>query len=436
MKNKADLSQFEEQKNKIENIYNIKNSDDSEYKAFGLTEEVIRDISARKEEPEWMLDIRLKALETYNKLDLPTWGPDLSEIDLNKIATYVKPKTDMKANWNDVPEDIKNTFEKLGIPEAEREALAGVGAQYDSEIVYHSIKKELTEQGVIYTDFESAVREYPEIIKEYFSKCISIPYHKFIALHYAVWSGGSFVYVPKGVKVDIPLQSYFRLNAAGAVELYVKDGATLRYSTIENWSKNMMNLNTKKAIVGKNAKIEWVSGSFGSKVSMLYPMSFLNGENASSEFLGISFAGEGQNLDTGMKIVQNAPNTSAVVNSKSISKDGGICTFRSDIKVMPKATGAKLSVSCESLMLDNLSKSDTIPTSNVQTSDVEFSHEAKIGKISDQAIFYLMTRGISEEEAKAMIVRGFADPISKALPLEYAVEMNNLINLELEGSIG
>ena len=216
MKNKADLSQFEEQKNKIENIYNIKNSDDSEYKAYGLTEEVIRDISARKEEPEWMLDIRLKALETYNKLDLPTWGPDLSEIDLNKIATYVKPKTDMKENWNDVPEDIKNTFEKLGIPEAEREALAGVGAQYDSEIVYHSIKKELTEQGVIYTDFESAVREYPEIIKEYFSKCISIPYHKFIALHYAVWSGGSFVYVPKGVKVDIPLQSYFRLNAAGA----------------------------------------------------------------------------------------------------------------------------------------------------------------------------------------------------------------------------
>ena len=472
MKNKADLSQFEEQKNKIENIYNIKNSDDSEYKAFGLTEEVIRDISARKEEPEWMLDIRLKALETYNKLDLPTWGPDLSEIDLNKIATYVKPKTDMKANWNDVPEDIKNTFEKLGIPEAEREALSGVGAQYDSEIVYHSIKKELTEQGVIYTDFESAVREYPEIIKEYFSKCISIPYHKFIALHYAVWSGGSFVYVPKGVKVDIPLQSYFRLNAAGAgqfehtliiveedaylhfiegcsapkyselnlhagaVELYVKDGATLRYSTIENWSKNMMNLNTKKAIVGKNAKIEWVSGSFGSKVSMLYPMSFLNGENASSEFLGISFAGEGQNLDTGMKIVQNAPNTSAVVNSKSISKDGGICTFRSDVKVLPKATGAKLSISCESLMLDNISKSDTIPTSNVQTSDVEFSHEAKIGKISDQAIFYLMTRGLSEEEAKAMIVRGFADPISKALPLEYAVEMNNLINLELEGSIG
>ena len=472
MRKKTDLSQFDEQKNKIENIYNIKNVDNSEYKMFGLTEEVIREISEKKEEPEWMLNIRLKALETYNKLKLPTWGPDLTEINLDKIATYVKPNTNIKTDWKDVPEDIKNTFEKLGISEAERESLAGVGAQYDSEIVYHSIKQELTQQGVIYTDFETAVREYPEIIQEYFAKCLPISHHKFIALHYAIWSGGSFVYVPKGVKVDIPLQSYFRLNApgagqfehtliiveedaylhfiegcsapkyselnlhAGAVELYVKDGATLRYSTIENWSKNMMNLNTKKAIVGKNGKIEWVSGSFGSKVSMLYPMSFLNGENASSEFIGISFAGEGQNLDTGMKIVQNAPNTSAVVNSKSISKDGGICTFRSDIKVLPKAKGAKLSISCESLMLDSISKSDTLPTSNVQTSDVEFSHEAKIGKISDQTIFYLMTRGISEEEAKAMIVRGFADPISKALPLEYAVEMNNLINLELEGSIG
>lgn len=472
MRKKTDFSQFEEDTKKIENIYNIKNKDKSEYKLFGLNEEIIREISNKKNEPEWMLELRLKALDLYNKLEMPTWGPDLSMLNMEEIATYVKPGADLSSDWEDVPEDIKNTFEKLGIPKAERESLAGVGAQYDSEVVYHSIREDLIKQGVIYTDFENAVQEYPELVKEYFSKCLSLAYHKFIALHYAIWSGGSFVYVPKGVKVDIPLQSYFRLNAegagqfehtliiveedaylhfiegcsapkyskinlhAGAVELFVKKNSTLRYSTIENWSKNMLNLNTKKAIVEENSKIEWVSGSFGSKVSMLYPMSFLNGANAKSEFIGISFAGGGQNLDTGMKIIHNAPNTSSVVSSKSISKDGGICTFRSDIKVTKNGTNSKLSVSCESLMLDNLSKSDTIPVSNIQTNDVEFAHEAKIGKISDQAIFYLMTRGLSEEEAKAMIVRGFAEPISKALPLEYAVEMNNLINLELEGSIG
>ena len=463
-------------KTKIENfddnIYNIKNKDEYSYKTIGLTPEIIKEISNKKNEPEWMLDLRLKALEVYDKLPMPTWGPDLSELDMSKIATYVKPKTDMKKSWEDVPDDIKNTFDKLGIPDAEKTSLAGVGAQYDSEIVYHSIKEELVKQGVIYTDFDTAVKEYPDLVKEYFTKCVPITDHKFIALHYAVWSGGSFVYVPKGVKVDIPLQSYFRLNApgagqfehtliivdedaslqfiegcsapkyneinlhAGCVELFVKDNAFLRYSTIENWSKNMMNLNTKKVIVNKNGKIEWVTGSFGSKISMLYPMSILNGENAKCEFTGISFAGNGQNLDTGLKIVHNAPNTSSVVNSKSISKDGGICTFRSDVRVRTLATNSKSTISCESLMLDSISRSDTIPVSDIATDDVEFSHEAKIGKISDQAIFYLMTRGISENEARAMIVRGFADPISKALPLEYAVEMNNLINLELEGSIG
>ncbi len=463
-------------KTKIEeyddNIYNIKNKDEYSYKTIGLTPEVIKEISSKKQEPQWMLDLRLKALEVYDKLPMPTWGPDLSELDMSKIATYVKPKTDMKKNWEDVPDDIKNTFDKLGIPDAEKTSLAGVGAQYDSEIVYHSIKDELVKQGVIYTDFDTAVKEYPDLVKEYFTKCVPITDHKFIALHYAVWSGGSFVYVPKGVKVDIPLQSYFRLNApgagqfehtliivdedsslqfiegcsapkyneinlhAGCVELFVKDNSFLRYSTIENWSKNMMNLNTKKVVVGKNGKIEWVTGSFGSKISMLYPMSILNGENAKCEFTGISFAGHGQNLDTGLKIVHNAPNTSSVVNSKSISKDGGICTFRSDVRVRPIANDSKVTVSCESLMLDSKSRSDTIPVSDIETDEVEFSHEAKIGKISDEAIFYLMTRGISEKEARAMIVRGFADPISKALPLEYAVEMNNLINLELEGSIG
>lgn len=454
------------------NIYNIKNKSEYSYKTIGLTEDVIREISEKKNEPKWMLDIRLRALEVYDKLSMPTWGPDLSELDMSKIATYVRPKTDMKRTWNDVPEDIKSTFDALGIPEAEKTSLAGVGAQYDSEIVYHSIKEELVKQGVIYTDFDTAVKEYPDLVQEYFTKCVPITDHKFIALHYAVWSGGSFVYVPKGVKVDIPLQSYFRLNEpgagqfehtliivdegaslrfiegcsapkyneinlhAGCVELFVKDNSYLRYSTIENWSKNMLNLNTKKSIVGKNGRIEWVTGSFGSKISMLYPMSILNGENAKCEFTGISFAGHGQNLDTGLKIVHNAKNTSSVVNSKSISKDGGTCTFRSNVWVRPIAKDSKVTVSCESLMLDSASRSDTIPSNTIETDKVEFSHEAKIGKISDQAIFYLMTRGISEEEAKAMIVRGFADPISKALPVEYAVEMNNLINLELEGSIG
>lgn len=455
------------------NIYDIKNKDNYEFKMQkGLNKEIVEEISKKKNEPEWMRDIRLKALETYNQLELPTWGPDLSELKMDEIATYVKPKTNLNSNWDDVPEDIRNTFDKLGIPEAEKKSLAGVGAQYDSEVVYHSIKEDLKKQGVIYTDMETAVREYPDLVKEHFMKCVSINDHKFVALHAAVWSGGSFVYVPKNVKLDIPLQSYFRLNSpesgqfehtliivdegaslhfiegcsapkynkvnlhAGCVELYVKDNAYLRYSTIENWSKNMMNLNTKKAIVGKNAEIDWVTGSFGSKISMLYPMSILNGEGAKTEYTGITFAGKGQNLDTGFKVVHNAKNTSSVVNSKSISKDGGSCTYRALVKIGKEAGKSKCTVSCESLMLGNISRSDTIPVNDIRTDDIEFSHEAKIGKISDKEIFYLMSRGLSEEDAKAMIVRGFAYPISKELPVEYAVEMNNLINLELEGAIG
>ena len=455
------------------NIYDIKDEDNYDYKIKkGLTKEIIEEISKQKNDPEWMRDFRLHALDVYNKLNLPTWGPDLSCLNMDEIATYVRPRTKLNSSWDDVPEDIKNTFDRLGIPEAERESLAGVGAQYDSEVVYHSIKEELIKQGVIYTDMESAVRDYEDIVKEYFMKCVPVTDHKFVALHGAVWSGGSFVYVPKGVKVDIPLQSYFRLNSpesgqfehtliiveegaslhfikgcsapkynkvnlhAGCVELFVKDNAYLRYSTIENWSKNMLNLNTKKAIVGKNAQVDWVSGSFGSRISMLYPMSILNGEGAKTEFTGISFAGKGQNLDNGFKVVHNAPNTKSVVNSKSISKNGGKCTYRSLVRIMEKAKGSKSSVSCESLMLDDISVSDTIPVNDIRCDDVEFSHEAKIGKISDKAIFYLMTRGLSEEDAKAMIVRGFAYPISKELPVEYAVEMNNLINLELEGAIG
>lgn len=454
-------------------IYNIKNEDNYSYKIKkGLDKEIVEEISKMKNDPDWMREYRLQALELYNKLEMPTWGPDLSCLDMNDIATYVKPKAEMKENWEDVPEEIRNTFELLGIPEAERKSLAGVGAQYDSEVVYHSLKKDLLKKGVIYTDFDTAVREYEDIVKQYFMKCVPASDHKFVALHYAVWSGGSFVYVPKGVNVEIPLQSYFRLNSpesgqfehtliivdegadlhfiegcsapkynkvnlhAGCVELFVKEGAKLRYSTIENWSKNMLNLNTKKAIVEKNAKMEWVTGSFGSRISMLYPMSILKGKNAKVEFTGISFAGAGQNLDTGLKVVHNAENTSSNINTKSISKSGGIATFRSNIVVNEKAKNSKVSVSCESLMLDDISASDTIPVSNIQTDEVEFSHEAKIGKISDETIFYLMSRGLSEEEAKGLIVRGFAAPISKELPIEYAAEMNNLINIELEGSIG
>ena len=455
------------------NIYDIKNKDEYDFKIKkGLTPEIIKEISKQKNDPEWMKEFRLKALEVYEKLELPTWGPDLSELNMDEIATYVRPKSKMTGNWDEVPDDIKNTFDKLGIPEAEKKSLAGVGAQYDSEVVYHSMKNELLEQGVIYTDMETAVREYPDIVKAHFMKCVPVYDHKFVALHGAVWSGGSFVYVPKGVNVEIPIQSYFRLNSpesgqfehtliivdegaslhfiegcsapkynkvnlhAGCVELYVKENAYLRYSTIENWSKNMLNLNTKKAILGKNAKVDWVSGSFGSKISMLYPMSILNGEGARTEYTGISFAGKGQNLDTGFKVIHNAPNTSSIVNSKSISKNGGTATYRALVRVNENATNSKVSVDCESLMLDDISRSDTIPVNDIRTDEVEFSHEAKIGKISDKSIFYLMTRGLSEEDAKAMIVRGFAEPVSKELPIEYAVEMNNLINLELEGAIG
>ena len=455
------------------NVYDIKNPDDYDYKIKkGLTEEIVKEISKKKNEPQWVLDIRLKALKIYNQLDLPTWGPDLSELNMDEIATYVKPKAEMQSNWSDVPEKIKNTFELLGIPKAEHNFLAGVGAQYDSEMVYHSIQKELQEKGVIYENFDVAVKKYPELVKQYFSKCVPLTEHKFIALHYAVFSSGSFVYVPKGVKLEKPLQSYFRLNSpesgqfehtliivedgaslhfiegcsapkynkvnlhAGCVELFVKDNAYLRYSTIENWSKNMLNLNTKKAIVEKNAQVDWVSGSFGSHISMLYPMSILKGENSKTEFTGISFAGANQNLDTGFKVVHAAPNTSSVVNSKSISKNGGTTTYRALVKILNNACGSKCTVSCDGLMLDDISRSDTIPVNDIQTGDAEMSHEAKVGKISEKAVFYLMSRGLTENDAKAMIVRGFANPVSKELPLEYAVEMNRLINLELEGAIG
>ena len=440
----------------------------------GLTPEIVSQISEEKNDPEWMREFRLRSLEIFNRMRMPDWGPSIEGLDMEHIVTYVRPNTErMHTRWEDVPEDIKDTFERLGIPQSERTSLAGVGAQYDSELVYHNVRKEVAEQGVVYTDVESALHgEYGDMIREHFMKLVPPTDHKFAALHGAVWSGGSFVYVPKGASVEIPLQSYFRLNApgagqfehtliivdegaylhfiegcsapkynvanlhAGCVELFVGKNATLRYSTIENWSKNMYNLNTKRAKVEEGGKIEWVSGSFGSHVSYLYPMSVLNGEGARSEFTGVTFAGAGQNLDTGCKVVHNAPHTSSYVNTRSISKSGGISTFRSAVVVNPQAEGSKSAVSCQSLMLDSVSRSDTIPAMDIRTDKADIGHEAKIGRISDEAVFYLMSRGLSEEDARALIVSGFAENVSKELPLEYAVEMNNLIRIEMKGAIG
>lgn len=455
-------------------IYDFRNEEKDAYRVKeGLTPEIVEKISSEKNDPVWMQLFRLQSLQIYNELKVPDWGPSIEGLNMDDIVTYVRPNTKMSAKWSDVPEEIKDTFEKLGIPQAERKSLAGVGAQYDSELVYHNVRREVEEQGVVYTDMESAMTgEYADMVRKHFMKLVTPRDHKFAALHGAVWSGGSFVYVPPGVSVEIPLQSYFRLNApgagqfehtliivgeganlhfiegcsapkynvanlhAGCVELYVGKNAKLRYSTIENWSKNMYNLNTKRAKVEQGGTIEWVSGSFGSHVSYLYPMSILNGEGARAEFTGITFAGKGQNLDTGTKVVHNAPNTTSYINTKSISKDGGISTFRSSVVVRPQAKQSRSAVSCQSLMLDDISRSDTIPAMDIRAKDADIGHEARIGKISDDAVFYLMSRGIAQEEARAMIVSGFADNVSKELPLEYAVEMNNLIRLEMKGCIG
>ncbi|WP_026665541.1 Fe-S cluster assembly protein SufB [Butyrivibrio sp. FC2001] len=454
----------------VYDIKDVENEQDFYRMEDGFTEDIVRKISEEKHDPDWMREFRLKSLEIYNKLEMPDWGPDTDDLDMNLISSYVRSKSDMKGKWEDVPEDIKNTFERLGIPEAERESLAGVGAQYDSELVYHNVKDEVAAQGVVYTDMESALTgEYSEMVHEYFMKLVPPTDHKYAALHGAVWSGGSFVYVPKGVKVDIPLQSYFRLNAAGAgqfehtliivdegadlhfiegcsapkynvanlhagcVELYVKKNARLRYSTIENWSKNMYNLNTKRALVEEGARMEWVSGSFGSHTSYLYPMTILKGDHSNMEYTGITFAGKGQNLDTGAKVIHQGKYTSSMISTKSISKSGGIGTYRSSVTINKEARHAKTSVSCDSLMLDSISRADTIPGMDIRTNDADVGHEAKIGRISDEAVFYLMSRGLSEADARALIVSGFANPVSKELPLEYAVEMNNLIKLEMSG---
>ena len=455
-------------------LYDFRNADEDAYRLKdGLTEEIVLQISKEKNDPDWMRDLRLKCLEIYQKTDMPVWGPSIEGLDMDHIATYVRKNTKMADNWDAVPAEVKDTFEKLGIPEAERKSLAGVGVQYDSELVYHNIREDVAKLGVVYTDIESALYgEYADMIKEHFMTLVPPTDHKFAALHGAVWSGGSFVYVPKGVKVDIPLQSYFRLNAkgagqfehtliivdegadlhfiegcsapkynvanlhAGCVELFVHKNARLRYSTIENWSKNMYNLNTKRALVEEGAKMEWVSGSFGSHISYLYPTTILKGDDSTMEFTGITFANTDQNLDTGAKVIQLGKRTSSYMNTRSISKGGGVSTFRSSIEIRKSAEYSKSSVSCASLMLDSISRSDTIPAMDIRTKTADVGHEAQIGKISDDAIFYLMSRGMSEEDARALIVSGFAEDVSKELPLEYAIEMNNLIRLEMKGSIG
>lgn len=466
------------EKNQVADIdrsmYDIRDEEHDAYRMKeGLTPDIIDRLSKEKADPVWMQQFRLQSLQIYNETPLPDWGPSLDGLDIEHIATYVRPNTKMQNDWKNVPQDIKDTFDRLGIPQAERKSLAGVGAQYDSELVYHNVRDDVAAEGVVYMDIESAMKgEYAGMVKKYFMKLVTPRDHKFAALHGAVWSGGSFVYVPKGVHLSIPLQSYFRLNAkgagqfehtliivdedaslhfiegcsapkynvanlhAGCVELYVKKNAKLRYSTIENWSKNMYNLNTKRALVEEGGTIEWISGSFGSHIGCLYPMSVLKGDGSKSEFTGVTFAGSGQNLDTGAKVVHIGKNTSSYMNTRSISKGGGISTFRSSVVVEKGAAGAKSSVSCQSLMLDSESRSDTIPAMDIRTKDAAIGHEAKIGSISGDAVFYLMSRGMSEEDARALIVSGFADNVSKELPVEYAVEMNNLIRLEMKGSIG
>lgn len=454
-------------------IYTKANKEKLSYKSpVGINEKIVRAISKDKNEPEWMLKRRLKSLEIFNSKPIPKWGPNLNDLNLNEIHYYIKPDAENSNSWEDVPEDIKNTFEKLGIPEAERKSLGGVGAQYESKTVYHKLKKELNDKGVIFLDFDTAVKEQEELVKKYFmTSCILPTLHKFSALHGAVWSGGTFIYIPKGVKVEIPLQAYFRMNAkkggqfehtliivdegaelhyiegcsapqydenslhAGGVEIFVKKGAKMRYSSIENWSKNTYNLNTKRAMVEENAKMEWVNGNLGSRLTMLYPTSLLLGENAKTDYLGIAYAGADQHQDTGCKVYHMAPNTSSTILSKGISVDGGISNYRGLVDIKKGAIKTKSSTRCDGLMLDSKSVSGTIPSMTVHESDVEVSHEAAVGKIGEEDLFYLMSRGLSEGDATKLIVSGFIDPIIKELPLEYAVELNNLINLEIENSV-
>ena len=418
-----------------------------------------------------MRELRLEALEVYNRLPLPSYGPDLAALDLDHIETYIEPKFKITDSWDEVPSSIRQIFDRLGIPESEKNGLAGVGAQYDSETIYHRLQSKVEAQGVVYLPLEEALHEpkFEDLIKSHFMKLVPISDHKFAALHAAVWSGGSFVYVPRGAVVEIPLQSYFRLNApgagqfehtliiveddaylhflegcsapkynvanlhAGCVELYVGKNATLKYSTVESWSKNMYNLNTKRSIVKEGGHMEWISGSFGSHVSMLYPTTILEGDYSKMEYTGVTFAGEGQDLDTGMKVIHQGKSTSSYIDARSLSKSGGRSTYRSLVAVEKSADHATSFADCKSLMLDNLSSSDTVPKLKIKNKTATIGHEASVGRIGDAEIAYLMSRGLDEARARALVVRGFTDDITKSLPVEYAIEMNNLISIEMEG---
>ena len=439
----------------------------------GLSEAVVRDISAKKNESDWMLDKRLKALKIFEKKPMPAWGSDLSGIEFDNIKYFVRSTEKQATSWEDLPEDIKNTYDKLGIPEAEKQRLvSGVAAQYESEVVYHQINEELERQGVIFMDTDTAFREHPEFFEEYFGTVIPSGDNKFSALNTAVWSGGSFVYVPKGVHVDIPLQAYFRINTenmgqfertliivdedayvhyvegctapiyksdslhSAVVEIIVKKGGRCRYTTIQNWSNNVYNLVTKRARAEEGATMEWVDGNIGSKVTMKYPAVWLTGEHAKGEVLSVAFAGEGQHQDTGSKMLHLAPNTSSNIVSKSVARGGGRSAYRGLIQINPGAKGSKSNVECDALLVDNISRSDTYPYIDIREDDVTLGHEATVSKVSQDQLFYLMSRGLTEEEAMAMIVRGFVEPIAKELPMEYALELNRLIELQMEGSVG
>ncbi|MEI7647732.1 MAG: Fe-S cluster assembly protein SufB [Actinomycetes bacterium] len=439
----------------------------------GLNEDVVRDISSRKNEPAWMLEMRLKALRMFERKPMPSWGSDLSGINFDSIKYFVKSTEAMAASWEDLPEDIRITYDRLGIPEAEKQRLvSGVAAQYESEVVYHKIREDLAEQGVVFLDTDSGLREHEDTFKQFFGSVIPSGDNKFSALNTAVWSGGSFIYVPKGVHVEIPLQAYFRINTenmgqfertliivdegayvhyvegctapiyssdslhSAVVEIIVRKGARCRYTTIQNWSTNVYNLVTKRAVAHEGATMEWVDGNLGSKVTMKYPAVWLMGEHAKGETLSIAFAGPGQHQDAGAKMVHAAPNTSSSIVSKSVARGGGRSSYRGLVQVLEGAVGARSTVRCDALLIDDISRSDTYPYVDAREDDVSLGHEATVSRVSEDQLFYLMSRGLSEDEAMAMIVRGFVEPIARELPMEYALELNRLIELQMEGSVG
>lgn len=439
----------------------------------GITEDVVRQISSYKQEPAWVLDVRLKGYKNFRQRKIPTWGPDLSDLHLEEITFFADPGSGEARSWDDVPPEIRRTFDRLGLPEAEKKVLAGVGAQFESQMAYHNLKKKWEKQGVIFENFDTAIQRHPDLVRPYFmTRCVPTNDHVFAALHAAVFSGGTFIYVPPSVKVSLPLQAYFRMNGpglgqfehtlivadegsevsyiegcsaphygvhnlhAGCVEVYVKSGARVRYHSIENWSRNTYNLNTKRAIVERDGVMEWINGNLGSGVTMLYPCSVLRGEGARTDFIGIAVAGAGQNQDTGSKAIHLAPHTTSTIVGKSISQAGGITTYRGLLKVNPGAHHVKSSVTCDALILDKDSVSNTIPYIDVHGEQVDIGHEARVGKISDEQILYLRSRGLSAAEARRLIVSGFIEPVARELPLEYAVELNRLIELEMEGSVG